>query len=372
MKRQKQILGLLLAVLLFSLILPTSSTNAQAVTNPLTGLPAADPDQLTYPPFLIPISRYPDANRPTMGLSAAPWVFEMYVNAGESRPYGLFFGELPTAAADIVPVIGAISSAIPGVESLRKQYQAVLVTTGNSDFVLAEGLLNLENWYGEKGNEKYPDLPVQRLEAMMEKWRGRLAAPDREGIQIPFDAALPTDGVAGKALTVRYASFNEIFWEFDPAQGRYFRSQNSNTDPVHQKDMDALTNQQIGVHNVSILRADHSMMEDGIHFTVNFNFVERNPAVIFRDGVRYDVFWTTKSESYERETEKMRPIRFITADGTPFPLKPGKSWVHVFQPGNDNYEVESLGSNGDSADSGVWKFPYISIKPEEKSLSDQP
>ncbi len=372
MKKQTKFPFILLAVLMVSLLLPGLSVMAQADLNPLTGLPAAQPDRLGYPPFLIPVSRYPDVNRPSMGLSAAPWVFELYVNAGESRPYGLFYGELPRAAADIVPVIGAISSAVPGVESLRKQYQAVLVTTGNSEFVLEEGLLNLENWYGEKGNEKYPDLPLQRLEAMMEKWRGRLAAPDLEGIKIPFELALPANGIAGKALTVRYASFNEILWEFDPTLGQYLRSQNSNADPTHQKDMDALTNQQIAAQNVIILFADHSMMADAIHFTVNFNFVERNPAIIFRDGVRYDVFWTTKSESYERETEKMRPIRFITADGEPFPLKPGKSWVHVFQPGNDNYEVEALGSNLKSAGSGIWKFPYISVKPEEKTFSDQP
>lgn len=372
MFKQKTTLTLIFSILTLCILLPGVPVSGQSAENPLTGLPIADANQLTYPPVLIPFSRYPDANRPTMGLSFAPWVFEMYVNAGESRPFGLFFGELPAAAADIVPVIGAVSAAIPGTESLRRQYQAVLVTAGNSDFVLAEGLKNLENWYGEKGNEKYPDLPVQRLEAMMEKWRGRLAPPDLVGIQIPFGAALPDGGVSGKALTIRYAAFNEIFWEFDPSAGLYFRSQNSNAEAAHQKDMDALSNQQIAVQNVIILFADHAMMADEIHFTVNFNFVKRNPAVIFRDGVRYDVFWTTESGAYERETEKMRPIRFITAEGEPFLLKPGKSWMHVFQPGNPNYEVDQTGSGLRSDGSGIWKFPYISIKPDEKSLSDQP
>ncbi len=369
----KTVRRLLIILLSFTLLnfLPVAAQDT-GVINPLTGITAENPELLTVPPFLIPISRYPDQYRPSAGLSQASWVFEMYVNAGESRPYALYFGKIPEATTGIVPYIGALSSAILGAESLRKQYQAVLVTAGNAELVVENGLLNVENWYGESGKDKYPNLAVQRLSGFMQKWKSRLSAPDLENIAIPFSCALPTEGKAGQTVFVRYADFNQILWEFDAADGLYHRSQNSNSDPAIVKDMDILTNSQIAVQNLIILMADHSMLEDDVNFTVNFNFVEKNPAIIFRDGIRFDLFWTTKSGAYERTTEKMRPIRFFSAEGEPFPLKPGQSWVHVFQPENPNYEISEPGSSQREPGSGHWKFPYISIKPEEKQLNPIP
>jgi len=46
-------------------------------------------------------------------------------------------------------------------------------------------------------------------------------------------------------------------------------------------------------------------------------------ALLFRDGKKYDIQWSTQKNS---------PIQFQYKDGEPFPLKPGHTWVLVVTP----------------------------------------
>ena len=339
------------------------------LVNPLTGQSINNPEFLAYPPVLIPISRYPDGNRPSAGLSQAPWVFEMYANTGESRPIALFYGSLPESTKAMEPYVGAMSGALLGLESLRKQYQALLLTTGNPQYVEDAGILNNEKWFGLKGDEKYPDIPVAHIQNYLEKWKKRLVVPDIEGLTIPFSIGVTKEGKYGQSLFMRYASFNQILWQFDAKDGLYHRSQNSSSNPEITEDVDVLNDQQIAVQNLIVLFAAHTLVGTEGNFTVNFNYVEKNPAIIFRDGIMYQVFWTTRSEAYERETERMRPIRFIDEEGNAFPLKPGQSWVHILSTGNPFYETSNALGSEVSTNTGFWKIPYISIKPEEKEIA---
>ncbi len=337
--------------------------------NPLTGQSIQQPEFLTYPPVLIPVSRYPDGNRPSAGLSQAPWVFEMYANTGESRPIALFYGSLPESTKGMDPYVGAMSGALLGLESLRKQYQALLLTTGNPQYVEDAGILNNEKWFGLKGDEKYPDIPVSHIQNYLEKWKKRLVIPDVQGLTIPFSIGIPKSGENGQSLFMRYAGFNQILWQFDPKDGLYHRSQNSSSNPEIVADLDFLNDQQIAVQNLIVLFAAHSLVGAEGNFSVDFNYVEKNPALVFRDGIMYRVYWTTKSEAYERETERMRPIRFIDDSGNAFPLKPGHSWVHILSTGNPYYEISNALGSEVSKGTGFWKVPYISIKPGEKEIA---
>ena len=101
-------------------------TDPLADLNPVTGTPISNPDLLRLPPVFVPLARYPSAFRPSSGHSQAQWVFEMYVNNEESRPILMFYGEQPT-----VPV-SRISSAIFGLEELRKQYGGIIIAGPDS------------------------------------------------------------------------------------------------------------------------------------------------------------------------------------------------------------------------------------------------
>ena len=76
-------------------------------------------------------------------------------------------------------------------------------------------------------------------------------------------------------------------------------------------------------------------------------YVERGKALLFRDGIMQEIYWTTRSAEYEKTTGRLRPIRFIDADGNPFPLKPGNTWINLI--GNSSTLVKS---------DGTWKFTF--------------
>ena len=140
-----------------------NSNNGQGeYLNPVTGTPISNPDLLRLPPVFVPLARYPSAFRPSSGHSQAQWVFEMYVNNEESRPILMFYGEQPT-----VPV-SRISSAIFGLEELRKQYGGIIIAGGTSKSVLDSDIKSLELWYGESGDQLYPVLPVERYQRIVE------------------------------------------------------------------------------------------------------------------------------------------------------------------------------------------------------------
>lgn len=330
--------------------------------NPVTGTPISNPDLLRMPPVFVPLARYPSAFRPSSGHSQAQWVFEMYVNNEESRPILMFYGEQPT-----VPV-SRISSAIFGLEELRKQYGGIIIAGGTSKSVLDSDIRSLELWYGETGDQLYPELPAERYQRIVEKWEPLSTPADPNNLRYSFDVTPPEGGRDARSLFVRYASTNQILWRYDDGEGRYLRMQNSVEDPQSLvADVDASTGEQIGAQNLIILMATHDWVPDqkpeyGL-FTVNLNYVASNPALIFRDGKLYHASWTTKSEQFERESARMRPIRFLDADGNNFQLKPGKTWVHIVMPGNPCYEVEAELGSEITLGSGYWKMPYISFKP---------
>jgi hypothetical protein len=56
-------------------------------------------------------------------------------------------------------------------------------------------------------------------------------------------------------------------------------------------------------------------------------------ALLFRDGRMYQVRWSTVATDAEIETSRRKPIRFLYLDEkTPFPLKPGHTWIIVVTP----------------------------------------
>lgn len=375
MNRKKSWMILLLVVIILNLCFGTAGAYEEGkaedaeVLNPFTGLPVASTTMLAYPPVFVPIARFPSKLRPSAGLTQAQWVFELFAGGDESRPVAMYYGALPVANdPSIDPYISHVSSALFSLESLRKQYQGITVTTAISKSVLQAGVNNNEPWFGEEGNEVYPKLPVYRLLRIMEKWKNLVSPPDVNNMVMSFDSKNPEGGRTALSLFIRYAKTNQILWQYDEALGRYLRTQNSPEYPNQfTPDADLMGGDQIGVENLIILFAPHSYVEGMPHlssyFTVNFNYIDKMPALLFRDGKMYRINWTTASEKYEIESNRLRPIRFIDENGSRFPFKHGQTWVHVVIPGNPYYEVDDpLGSTITNG-SGYWKLPYFAYTP---------
>ncbi len=353
--------ALLLAVLCLSAF-QTVDNNPSPDLNPLTGLPVSNPDLFRLPPVIVPLARYPSAFRPSSGNSQAQWAFEMYVSDEESRPMLMNYGELPTGS------VSRISSATYSLEQLRRQYGAIVIAGGTTKTVLDSGILNIEIWYGTDFSQLYPELPLADYQRILNKWVSKVTPADPNNLRYTFDANPPEGGANADTLFVRYASTNQILWRYDAGSGKYIRFQNSVEDPKSlTADVDKSNAVQVGAENVIILMAHHEKITgfnpgNGV-FNVLLNYVPSDPALILRDGKLYHATWTTRSEQFERETNRMRPIRLLDENGNNFRLKPGQTWVHIVMPGNPVYEVESELGSQVTPGSGHWKMPYISLKP---------
>ena len=93
--------------------------------------------------------------------------------------------------------------------------------------------------------------------------------------------------------------------------------------------VDRLNNRQVQFENVILLFAEHTVITPTI---VDINLAPGNQgkAYLFRDGQMYNIKWSTFATDYEKKTGRSQPIKFINADGTPAALKPGNTWVIIF------------------------------------------
>jgi len=96
--------------------------------------------------------------------------------------------------------------------------------------------------------------------------------------------------------------------------------------------VDRLTNRQLQFENVIVLFAKHDVVSPtnlDIHLEQNLT----GNAILFRDGMKYDIRWSTELSEEETQLSIRKPIRFLYRDEDKlFPLKLGHTWVIVVTP----------------------------------------
>jgi len=319
--------------------------------NPLTGLPESNPDDLMLPPALVSISTFPPSARPQSGLSYSPWVFELFIGEGMSRYLALFYGSYPQAATegkeDIFsttptpeigdPSIGPIRSGRLPYESVRKLYNGFLVMASAYSSV-AEKLNDFTNIFGSDSSGAGSSIKVADLRSIADKYRGktRMTAEALSGMR--FDPQLPAEGKPATQIWYPVSLLNQVVWKYDSNAGAYTRWQDNADGVTFIQQVDRLNKEPLAYENIVILYAAHHRYADTL-MDVDLMYVDKGKAVLFRDGQKYDLFWTTRSAEYEQTTGKVRPIRFMDANGNPFAFKPGQTWVHLTPLGTPLYET---------------------------------
>lgn len=337
--------------------------------NPLTGLMAADPILLRYPPALISVSNFPASARPQAGLSTSPLVYEMAIREGMTRFLAVFYGSFPSAVSGQTegdPISGSISTGNTSTgsstaaggqigpirsgrlpyETMRAQLNGFLVMASASSNV-ATTLNSSTNIFGSDSSDiNSAMIGVDQLEKIAIAEYNRIGRePFLEGLY--FDLEVPSGGSPAAKAWIYYSFLNQIQWQFDPDMGAYIRSDIS-TDgkSTFTISTDRLNGLPIAKENVIILFANHNYQAPTL-IDIELNNVAKGKAILFRDGQIYNLFWTSKYGDHEKETGLLRPIRFIDAEGNPFPLKPGETWI----------EIVSLSSRAWEADPN--RFPFI-------------
>jgi hypothetical protein len=319
--------------------------------NPLSGLPVEDPDRLLLPPALISVSNSPVTTRPQAGLSYAPLVFEIYIGEGATRFLALFYGDYPPAGSAVKPIR---SGRLP-YETLRTIYNGWLAFAGASPRNLA-GISQYQTITNKTNDINGAEISAQDIERLSGEYVTAVGTPNLSGLR--FDPQPPRSGKPAAKVWVDFSYTAQVFWHYNAEWGAYQRLQDSGPDTPLETATDRLNGEPLTIENLVVVFADYHWY-DRLFFNIDLLYVKRHPALLFRDGQVYEIYWTTRNEDPEWQTGRLRPIRFVTYSGEPVPLKPGNTWVELVQLHASVYETtdttayNQLAANWEPG-SGVW------------------
>ena len=144
----------------------------------------------------------------------------------------------------------------------------------------------------------------------------------------------PTGGAPAQKLNVYVAYQNQSGWIYDPLYQSYLRytdtSEMADAGLLH-PDTDRLTGRQLHFENVIVLFAKHDVVSP-TNLDIHLDQERIGNALLLRDGQMFKITWSTRGADDRNKNRAQHPILFIGADGEPFPLKPGHTWVLVVTP----------------------------------------
>ncbi len=145
----------------------------------------------------------------------------------------------------------------------------------------------------------------------------------------------PSGGVDATQLHVYMAWLNQSEWNYDPlyqSWWRYVDDADLETAGQVHPEIDRLTGRQLHFENVIVLFAKHDVISP-TNLDIHLEQDWVGDAILFRDGKMYKIRWSTVATPEEVQSGRRKPIRFFDLDDkTPFPLKPGHTWILVVTP----------------------------------------
>jgi len=309
---------------------PVGPDSFPAGVNPLTGLPVADPTSLQLPPALVSITNFPPTARPQAGLSYSSVVYELYIGEGMTRFLAVFYGDYPPKNSPVGKsantAVGPIRSGRLPYEKLRLLYSGFLVMASGYESVLKK-LDEFTNIFGSDKNDiNSAMVDVAKLEQIAANSGWKIKEDYLTGQS--YDPAAQPNGVPGKQIWIPFSYLDQVLWRYDPASGAYHRYQDKADGINFVQATDRINGEPLTYENIVILFVDHHAQNEQV-IDLDFMYITKMPALLFRDGQMYPVFWTTRNSEYEKKTGRIRPIRFIDSQGNSFPLKPGQTWIEL-------------------------------------------
>lgn len=328
---------------------PTNTPLPQAY-NPLTGIYVEDPQKLERRPVMIKVSNFPRAGRPHAGLSFADIVFDYYIGNGDNRFIALFYG-------NDSPKVGPVRSGRRVDAQLVTMYSAVLGYGGADGDTDAE-LVSVIGKYA-----------VSHLEAPCPVFCGKdthdatgvfadsqafsqyvnASGMDNSRSDLPgmlFSAEHPKGAKKAEMVNILYNYYNRAQWRFDKESGLYLRwtdyKENIEEDPEALIPLvDRVTGKQLAFANVIIIFAEYTELAPTAHEINIWGNDQGLPAKLFRDGLLVEGSWKAKNDS--------DPMQFFNAEGKPFPLNPGNTWI----------VIAGLSSSFDEIQPGEWEMFFF-------------
>lgn len=295
--------------------------------NPLTGLKVADPSLLRRRPIIMKVSNHLIDYQAHWGLSSADIVFDYYIGWGSDRYAALYYGQDSSK-------IGPVRSIRRVDGHLGSLYQAVFGSTGGDKI----DVLPYLDFYipGRYFTDKYlcPGVcddgrnyvySVFGDSAALSSYFNYLGYgkddPDLSGMS--FSEQPPQGGEAGASVWIIWTDVGKAQWIYNPETGKYYNwTIDESTYYTYQPLIDQNTGEQLSFSNVIVLKAPYTEIKGTLHNIDLVGNTSGYEATVFRDGMAYEIFWKTPQSD--------KPIQFQDAQGNPFHLKPGNTWIAIF------------------------------------------
>ncbi len=299
--------------------------------NPLTGLKASDPGLLNRRPVIVKVQNIPREDRPQWGLSSADLVFEYYTERGSTRFAAIFYGE-------DAEMVGPVRSARNFDLSLLQMFKGILVFGGAFEGTFSRLVNNAGNQlvvesqyscpalcrYDPRG-KNYLMANTAALANFLKQARLDNSAQDLTGLH--FNALVPEGGQPVNRVYVRFSAAIYNRWDWYPEVGRWLRFSDTQNDldgnnEVYAPLTDRANGGQIGADTLVILLAPYKaeiITADSEVWDIPLR--GQGDGYAFRDGQAFAIKWQRDSAG--------SIVRLTATDGSPFPLKPGKTWFEV-------------------------------------------
>ncbi len=307
------------------------STGFPQNVNPLTGLVMIDPARLERRPIIVKVANLPRAYRPQWGLSLADQVFEYYIEEGTTRFAAIYLGQ----DADMV---GPIRSGRFFDNHLISMYKANFAF-GSADYRVRNLLFNQD--YANRLVIESGCPPMCRFEPhgvnyLMANTADLTTLIDQRNVEggngrqnldgFLFNYKTPVEGQPVSRIFVRYSAAIYNRWDYNLSTGVYDRFSDVKNDfengkgEEYQQLTDRLTGGNISAENVVILYVPHNYFSKQPEI-VDIVMSGPGAAYLFRDGKAFELRW------YRNAFDQT--FILVSADGKPFPLKPGTTWFEV-------------------------------------------
>jgi len=334
--------------------------------NPLTGLHETSLDLLSLPPALISISNFPPSARKVQGgLGTAAQVYEVFIGEGMTRFLAVFYGAYPDPnvlppAQNMTVVrptrIGPIRSGRTAYESIRAHLNGFLVMA-SADINVRAQLSGTTNIFGSDSNDiNSAMIDVSQLIDIAGEAEKPVTTELLSGNL--FSDVVPSEGVPANKLWVFYNALDQVLWEYQPDLRGYYRYQdNADESGKYTLAMDAFTGQPLLYENVIVLFAEHEFKKP-TQINIKLDFITQGKALLFRDGLMFKIYWTTRSGEFEQTTGLVRPIRYTNYYNEAFPLKPGQTWIHLVDINHRYWEADPARPFEALAGSTFWSVRF--------------
>lgn len=310
-------------------IVLAADAGAFAGRNPLTGEEVADPAALQRRPIAVKLSNAPaDYTRPQAGLNDTDIIFEHWTEGAVTRFTAIFYDTVP-------PNVGPVRSARLIDLELPAMYDAMLAFSGASVGVnqrlnasdFSDRLLRADTpgFYRTGDTTKpFEHTLYIRMDQMWQAVadKGLNTAPTF-GTYNAFTEVPPEGGSPAGKVLIDYKT-EKVEWVWDEEIGKFRRWMD------FEEHLDANTEEQVTAANVIFLTPYHvndanicEQINNGVcaALSIEIQLWGSGPAIVFRDGQQFDVTWHREGRNDQ--------LTFTDAEGNPFPLQIGNTWVQL-------------------------------------------